>query len=135
MIVQTQFDFAPASELRQRGELLKLRGMELAASKRAAEVATGQADFLRALLHSPTGICTMDDSTADLSASFADGGKWRGAVVRGLAMAGIIQRVGVVQSDRPSRHRGLLARWRLVDREKAIQWLRAFNGPEGEKKR
>jgi hypothetical protein len=135
-MIQRQFNFTPATaELRQRGELLKLRGMQLAADKHNAEVAIGQAAFLRALLKSASGICSIDDATDDLAVSFSDGGKWRGTVVRGLAAAGIIQRVDTVRSDRPSRHRGLLHRWRLVDREKAESRLRSLDAAGGDNER
>jgi hypothetical protein len=125
-VIQTYFTFDPFDDLRQRGELLKLRGMQLSADKHDGDVAVGQSLFLLALLKSTTGVASIDDATADLSVPFADGGKWRGTVVRGLAVAGLIERVDVIRSDRPSRHRGLLTRWRLVDRDKAERWLEAL---------
>ena len=125
-MIQTHFTFDPSDDFRQRGELLKLRGMQLSADKHAEDVAAGQSLFLLALLKSTTGVCSIDDATSDKSTPFADGGKWRGTVVRGLAVAGIIERVDVVRSDRPSRHRGLLTRWRLVDRDKAERWLQSL---------
>jgi len=105
--------------LRDSGEVGKLRGMELAAGAKLDRVATGKIALLRALFASPDGIGSLDDATGDLSAEFCDGGKWRGTICRSLAMARIIEKVDVVQSDRPSRHRGYLSRWRLVDRRKA----------------
>jgi hypothetical protein len=126
-VIQTCFDFDRPDDLRQRGELLKLRGMQLSADKHADDVAVGQSLFILALLKSATGVCSIDDATSDKSTRFADGGKWRGTVVRGLAVAGIIERVDVVRSDRPSRHRGLLTRWRLVDRDKAERWLQSLS--------
>ncbi len=106
-------------QLRDRGEVGKLRGMELAANRRPDKVTAGKIAMLRALLTSPDGTATIDDATPDLAESFADGGKWRGPVCRSLSMAKLIESVGVEKSDRPSRHRGYVARWRLVDRCKA----------------
>ncbi len=125
-MIQTCFDFDRPDDLRQRGELLKLRGMQLSADKHADDVAVGQSLFLLALLKSATGIATIDDATDDKSSTFPGGGKWRGSVVRGLAVAGVIERVDAVCSSRPSRHRGLLTRWRLVDRDKAERWLQSL---------
>lgn len=109
--------------LRQQGDWLRDAGMGLAAGARPDRVTTGKAAFLRALLSSPDGTATIDDATADLSAEFHDGGKWRGTVTRSLAMRGFIEPVGAVKSDRPSRHRGYVTRWRLRDRQKAIAYL------------
>lgn len=105
--------------LREIGEAKKQCGMALAADKRADAVAAGQVAFLRALLASVDGTATLDDATGDLSQRFTDGGRWRGTVCRSLAVAKITEAVGVVKSDRPSRHRGYLTRWRLIDRSKA----------------
>lgn len=105
--------------LRDRGEVGKLRGMELAAVRRPDRVTAGKVAMLRALLGSPDGTATIDDATADLAERFDDGGKWRGTVCRTLSMAKIIERVSVEKSDRPSRHRGYVTRWLLVDRCKA----------------
>ncbi len=131
-MIQTYFTFDPFDDLRHRGELLKLRGMQLSADKHADDVAVGQSLFLLALLKSATGVATIDDATDDKSSTFAGGGKWRGSVVRGLAVAGVIERVDVVYSDRPSRHRGLLTRWRLVDRDKAERWLQSLSQRYGD---
>ena len=78
------------------------------------------------LFRSPDGTSTIDDATLDLTAEFRDGGRWRGSVCRSLAMAGITKRVGVEKSERPSRHRGYLTRWRLVSRRKATLMLTAL---------
>jgi len=106
-------------QLRDRAEAGKLLGMELAATAKPDRVTAGKAAFLRALLVSPDGTATLDDATDDLAAEFCDGGKWRGNVCRSLAMAGITEKVGAECSGRPSRHRGYITRWRLVDRRKA----------------
>jgi len=41
-------------------------------------------------------------------------------------MANITEKVGVEQSERPSRHRGYVTRWRLADRRKAGLLLTAL---------
>ncbi len=104
--------------LRDQAEAGKQAGMTLAANAKPDKVA-----MLRALLVSSDGTATIDDATADLAAEFTDGGKWRGTVCRSLAVAGIIDRVAVVKSDRPSRHRGYVTRWRICDRRKAALLL------------
>jgi hypothetical protein len=104
------------SELRQQGDYLKQKGMSLAAENRAAAVAAGQVAFLKALLESESGICSLDDATDDLAVAFPDGGKWRGQVALGLARRGLIRSKDVVRSIRPSRHRSWITRWELVDR-------------------
>ncbi len=109
----------PEIKLRDRGEAAKLLGMTLAANARHDRVSTGKIALLRALLASADGTATIDDATTDLAESFGDGGKWRGTVCRTLAMAQLIERVGVEKSERPSRHRGYVTRWQLVDRRRA----------------
>jgi RNA polymerase sigma factor (sigma-70 family) len=44
--------------------------------------------------------------SASMSQQFMDGGRWRGAVTRSLAMRRIITPDSITKSDRPSRHRG-----------------------------
>ncbi len=109
--------------LRERGEQEKLCGMTLAAYAKSDRLAAGKMAMLRALLTSPDGTATIDDATDNLAAEFRDGGKWRSMVCRSLATAGIIERVAVVRIERPSRHRGYVTRWRLVDRRKATLLL------------
>jgi len=113
-------------QLRDRAEAGKLLGMELAATAKPDRVTAGRIALLRALLASPDGTATIDDATADLAASYRDGGKWRGNVCRSLATARIVERVGVEKSERPSRHRGYVARWGLIDRRKATLLLTAL---------
>ncbi len=110
-------------QLRERAERGKLAGMELAANRRPDKVTQGKVALLRALLLSRDGTATIDDATVDLAAEFRDGGKWRGTVCRSLALAGLIAPVGAVKSDRPTRHRGYVTRWRLVDRQKAALFV------------
>jgi len=122
-MIQKRFDFFIMDDLQQQAEAMKLRGMESGARHNAVTIAAGQVAFLQALLSSPCGYCSIDDATADLAEPFRDGGKWRGTVVRGLAVAGIIEPIGATASMRPSRHRGLLHCWRLKDRDKAARRL------------
>jgi len=113
----------PRANCQQTGEAGKLRGMTLAADAQTDRVAAGRIALLRALLDSPDGTATIDDATDDLTAAYRDGGRWRGSVSRSLAAAGITERASVEQSDRPSRHRGYVTRWRLVDRRRATLML------------
>ncbi len=93
------------------------------------KILKGQVALLAALLAANDGNGTLDDATAKLSEPFEDSGKWRGQITLGLCREGLIESVGAVNSNRRSRHRGLLRRWRLVDRVKArakIESLRLF---------
>jgi hypothetical protein len=120
MIQKTLFtDPVDVGLLREIGDARKQRGMTLAAANRAEAIATGQIAFLRALLGSTDGVGTIDDGTEDLLLSFDRGGKWRGSIPAALSQRGIIQRVGVTKSSRPSRHRGFVSIWKLTDRAKA----------------
>ena len=108
-------------KLQADGERRKAAGISLAAGCREDLIAAGKLAMLDALLASPDGTATIDDSTADLSEQFKDGGRWRGTVTRSLAMRRIIAVDSVTRSDRPSRHRGFVTRWRLRDRGKALE--------------
>jgi hypothetical protein len=85
-------------------------------------VVDGQIAFLSALLWSPSGTATIDDATGPVERefSFSDGGRWRGQIVRGLSARRVIERVGFTESERPSRHLGTVAIWRLVNRDGAV---------------
>ncbi len=109
--------------LRTEGEGRRDVGMALAAASKLDKVTAGKVALLRAMLTAPDGTATIDDATDDLAAEFRDGGKWRGNVTRSLAIGRLIESVGAVKSDRPSRHRGYVTRWRLADRPKAIAYL------------
>jgi len=106
--------------LQADGERRKANGISLATGCKEDLIAAGKLAMLDALLSSPDGTATIDDATADLSAQFKDGGRWRGAVTRSLAMRRIIAADSVIKSDRPSRHRGYVTRWQLRDRDKAL---------------
>lgn len=83
------------------------------------KILKGQVALLAALLTANDGNGTLDDATAKLAEPFEDSGKWRGQITLGLWRDGLIEPVGAENSRRRSRHRGLLRRWRLMDREKA----------------
>jgi len=63
----------------------------------------------------------IDDATPDLNEKFADGGAWRGGIILALSIAGVIEKAGYRLSNRPSRHRSVVAIWRLKDRDKATK--------------
>lgn len=114
--------------LRAEGDRRRDEGMALAAYRSPDKIQVAQVAMLERLLTSPDGTATIDDATEDLTAEFRDGGNWRGSVVRNLALKGVIEKVGVEVSNRPSRHRGYIARWRLVDRSKAIALRNRLKG-------
>lgn len=121
-MMQSAFGFVEPVDvpmLRSKAEAAKQRGMMLSAERRAELVAAGQVAFLRALSESQNGTATLDDATDDLSTKFDGGGKWRGSIPSRLARRRIIERVGDCKSVRPSRHRGYVSVWRLVDAERA----------------
>lgn len=105
--------------LQNKGEAKKETGMTLSAESRAELVAEGQIALLEALLRSADGTATVDDATSDLSEKFDRGGKWRGSIPSRLARQRIIERVGDCKSDRPSRHRGYVSVWRVINRDSA----------------
>lgn len=90
------------------------------------KIPKGQIALLAALLAANDGNGTLDDATAKLSEPFEDSGKWRGQITLGLCREGLIASVGAENSKRRSRHRGLLRRWRLVDRKKAQSKIEAL---------
>ena len=104
------------------GEQRRDVGIALAAARRPDRVTLGRLAMLRAMLSTADGIATIDDATTpdELSHGYADGGRWRGSVTRSLVVDGYAEIVGTTRSTRPSRHRGYIARLRLVDRPAAI---------------
>jgi len=145
-MTQQQFDF---SEMKAKlnafaneeqavliadGEQRRDVGMALAAARRPDNVSLGRLALVRALLQSPDGMATIDDATGpdELANGFGDGGRWRGTVTRSLVADGLAEIVGTTRSKRPSRHCGYISKLRLLDRGKAIDYLRrmtaAING-------
>ncbi len=112
------------TEGRERGEKRAGRSINRAAYFHEPQIRRDTLRFLDALLSSATGCATLDDATPDLKAKHADGGKWRGAVVKRLRAAGIIVAVGYVRSCRLHRNAGPSVEWRLIDRDGAVR-LRA----------
>ena len=100
-------------------------GMAMAASAKPNRVTLGRLAMLDALLRCPDHVGTIDDGTAEseLRSAYEDAGKWGGMIVRSLAQDGLIERVGYVESRRPSRHCGPVGRWRLVDPVKARTYV------------
>lgn len=106
------------------GEAKRDAGIALASMNKREAILRQQIEFLEAAIKSTDGTATIDDCTQDFLDEFSDGGKWRGSVVRGLALANIIESTGrVVKSKRASRHRAIIREWRLVDRQSAAAHL------------
>ncbi|MEZ6115806.1 MAG: hypothetical protein R3C28_04435 [Pirellulaceae bacterium] len=109
---------------RELGASKRDAGIALAAINKQQGILRQQIEVLEAAIKSPDGTATIDDCTQDFLAEFSDGGRWRGAVVRGLALANIIESTGRVEkSRRASRHRAIIREWRLVDRQSAAALL------------
>lgn len=97
------------------GERRRDAGMALAARRRRRLVVVGRLDFLDAVRAAPARTATTDDiAEADPFAAYADGGKWRGTIVKSLARDGIIRRVGYRHSTCAARHAGLVAEWQAA---------------------
>jgi hypothetical protein len=111
-------------DLVAQGECRRDVGMSLAAERRPDRVALGRLAMVDALLRSPDGTATIDAATPpdELAAEFADGGKWRGAVVLSLIRDGVAVITGTRRSVRPSRHRGYVSVLQLIDRTKAMAY-------------
>jgi hypothetical protein len=116
-------------KLAAEGERRRDIGMNRAAARRPDRVTLGRLAFVSALLRSPIGVASIDDATGpdDLATGFADGGRWRGTVTRTLIADGLAELIGTTRSIRPSRHRGWVALLRLVDQDKARDYLRRMN--------
>jgi hypothetical protein len=113
-------------DLAAEGERRRDIGMNRAAARRPDRVTLGRLAMLRALLWSADGCGTIDDATpqTEVVAKYADGGKWRGQVTRGLASDGFTEATGEYRrTRRPAAHRRPNAVWRLTDRQKAVEYL------------
>ena len=108
----------PTDEIISEGERGKAEGMALASIRKRHKIIVSQLAFLDAIAASPDGLATTDDATTDLRDTFADGGKWRGNVVKELAFDKLIEKEDVVPSTRPARHRGYVTLWRILDRHR-----------------
>ena len=107
------------------GESRKRLGMDIAARRKDELIDRGTIAMLVALLGSADKSATIDDASSldELLSPFQDHGKWRGSIPLRLAHRGIIESDGAVKSTRPSRHRGFVTRWRLVDEKAGRQLL------------
>ena len=97
------------------GESRKQVGMGLAALRKAHAIKRAQLSILQTAMGRDDRTCTSDDAVSDLAKEYADGGKWVGPAVHGLALARIIVRIGTVKSARPSRHGNEVKLWRVRD--------------------
>jgi hypothetical protein len=120
------------------GELMRDAGVEAAAAGANREwlIRRGQLALLDAMAERDDLTATTDDATTHLIGAYADGGKWRGEVTKGLARRGLILRDGAVRSCRAARHRGLLTLWRganrdaiNTERDRLRAWLDAHPPP------
>lgn len=76
-----------------------------------------QFELLDALLHSPDGQGSLGDRSRRHDTPFRDNGPWRGIAIAGLSRDMLIERVGATQSKRPSRHKTIISKWKMLDRE------------------
>jgi hypothetical protein len=92
------------SDLTERAEAAKQKGLERAARSHGSAILQTQIALLRAIL--ALGKATLDDATPpeQMANGFADNGKWRGAAVAELSRAGLIKPCGFSPTERPSRH-------------------------------
>ena len=88
-----------------------------------------QLALLEALLRSPTGLATTDDTLRDLSVPIPGGGKWMGPAVIELGQDGLIQSVGAVNSRRKTRNGSLIHIWKglnLAAVTRQVKRLRSY---------
>ncbi len=99
------------------GELLRDRGVLLAATGRRERMDRAALRLLDVLVMRPDGAVTSDEIPDDLADAWGDGGRWVGACVLALAREGLIVEIGSTRSARPSRHRGRVTLWGIGDRD------------------
>lgn len=102
-------------EARAEGERCRDAGMTLAAQGRNWLILRGRLALLDAIRAASDRTATTDDATSDLSATYADGGKWRAQVPLGLARLGLVAKSGVTVSARSARHSGYVSEWQGID--------------------
>jgi len=105
------------------GERRREDQLSLLRDRRAVFVRRGQRALLQRLLE-------VDQATADDVRGVVElppdvDPVCLGAVPTPLARAGIIERVGYVQTVRPDAHARPVSLWRLRDRDAAVRWLAA----------
>jgi hypothetical protein len=113
--------------------------MALAAEPRQALIWQSQLALLDAIRFRPDRTASTDDAAAEPWLAYGDGGRWRGTVPRELARLGLIHRVGIIRSARPSRHAGYLSLWQGTDdtaidayRDQLRAWLAVTTLPDSE---
>ena len=99
------------------GELLRDRGVMIAATGKRERMDRAAMRLLDVLVMRPDGAVTSDDIADDLADAWGDGGKWVGSCVLALARQGLIVEIGTARSARPSRHRGRVTLWGIGDRD------------------
>ena len=104
------------------GERSKRTAFALLAARRQALIRAGRRALLAALLE--RGEATADDVRRAVPLPPSVGPKVFGAVPGELAEAGIIAADGYTTSNRPEAHARPVQRWRLVNRDAALTWLK-----------
>src|SRR5262249_18723729 len=89
-------------------------GAALAAANNAERSMRAELAMLDALLAAPGATATADVIANDLAAVYP-GGQWIGATILRMVRAGIMREVGLVRSNRPSRHRGRTGQYAIAD--------------------
>lgn len=84
-------------------------------------IEAGERALLSAILDSADGTATADDVRRLLGKLPDDLSRaWLGVVPMKLARAKIIECAGFTTSETPTRHTGIVRKWRLLDREAAM---------------
>lgn len=124
-------------DLIAEGEHRRDAGMALAASPphRLTRIMRAELAILDAILE--RGQATADDAAADPGLPYADGGRWLGSIFLRLCRDRLIHEVGVVRSNRPSRHRGKTGLYRPLDLDgcqrraaEIVSWLDQYGAAE-----
>ncbi len=105
------------------GEARKLDAHALLEARREVYVLRGRRVLLQRLLDA--GEATADDVRDAVELPDRINPVCLGVVPGPLARAGIIERVGFVESRRPDAHARPVSVWRLADRAAALTWLAA----------
>ena len=106
----------------EHGDHLKALILAHLESCRFAYIRRGRRTLLTALCFK--GTATADDVRRAVSLPDDVDPVCLGAVPLALVKAGIIEADGFEKSKRPETHARPIQRWRLVDRAKALTWLR-----------
>lgn len=105
--------------------------LSLLEQNRAHTILRARRAFLELLLRSADGTATVEQVRTLIALPTALKPQWLGAVPAGLkGPAGIIEFDRYELASRPEAHARPLARWRLVSRRKAQEWLAEHPDPE-----